>query len=300
MKDEPYFLDDFIDSLLMEEGLSSNTLQAYRRDLTLFLKWVQTHGKQDLMSAADEDLEAYVVYLNSVKHAKPSSVARFVSSAKRFYRYCVQHGRITCDPTLRIGAPVNPRALPDVLSEQQVDALLSAPDVSDVLGLRDKAMFEVMYATGLRVSELVGLQLAHVSLNEGTVITVGKGDKPRLVPLGEEAIHWVQCYLADARGLLVTPGGAPALFLTVRGGAMTRQMFWVLVKRYANIAGIAPRLISPHTIRHAFATHLLNHGADLRVVQMLLGHADISTTQIYTHVAKERLKLLHAQHHPRG
>ncbi|WP_137937785.1 site-specific tyrosine recombinase XerD [Chitinivorax sp. B] len=300
MKGWLILLDEFIDSLLLEEGLSSNTLQAYRRDLSQFENWLLARQVVSLIEANEVDLERYLGYLNRERQAKASSVARFVSSAKRFYRYCMIYGKLTRDPTLRLEAPTNRRHLPKVLTESQVDGLLEAPDVTDTLGLRDKAMLEVMYATGLRVSELVGLQLAHVSLSEGTVATVGKGGKPRLVPLGEEAVFWIQRYLSDARMSLMPLGGSSVLFLTIRGEVMTRQMFWLLVKRYAVAAGIDSSAISPHTIRHAFATHLLNHGADLRVVQMLLGHADISTTQIYTHVARERLKQLHLVHHPRG
>jgi integrase/recombinase XerD len=235
----------------------------------------------------------------SVQKAKPSSTGRNISSLKRLFRYLLRQGKIGIDPTLQIDTPKLPRSLPKSLTEQDVEQLLAAPDVQTPLGLRDRTMFEVLYATGLRVSELVTLHITQVSMDMGVVRVMGKGSKERLVPLGEEALDWLHRYLEDGRGVLLGKQMTDALFVTARGEGMTRQMFWYLIKKHAKQGGLN-KPMSPHTLRHAFATHLLNHGADLRVVQMLLGHADISTTQIYTHVARERLKQLHAQHHPRG
>jgi integrase/recombinase XerD len=235
----------------------------------------------------------------SVQKAKPSSTGRNISSLKRLFRYLLRQGRIATDPTLQIDTPRLPRNLPKSLTESDVEQLLAAPDVQTPLGLRDRTMFEVLYATGLRVSELVTLRISQASMDMGVVRVMGKGSKERLVPLGEEALDWLQRYMADGRGALLGRLQTDALFVTARGGGMTRQMFWYLIKKYARQGGLN-KPMSPHTLRHAFATHLLNHGADLRVVQMLLGHSDISTTQIYTHVARERLKSLHAMHHPRG
>ncbi|MEW9900308.1 site-specific tyrosine recombinase XerD [Chitinivorax sp. PXF-14] len=301
MKDSLDSLDLFCDSLLLSDGLAENTILAYRRDLTSFAIWLaDIHGVGDPLRAEVVHLQDYLAHLFRDKEVKASSAARFVSSAKRFYRFYVMEGRLQIDPSLRLDPPQRVRPLPKSLGEMAVDLLLAAPDLDTPLGLRDKAMLEVIYATGLRVSELTNLKLADVDLNAGVVSAMGKGSKQRMVPLGEEAAHWIERYMRDARGLLTKPGATAALFVTVRGEAMTRQMFWTLVKKYAPMAGISATQISPHTLRHAFATHLLNHGADLRVVQLLLGHADISTTQIYTHVAKERLKRLHAEHHPRG
>jgi integrase/recombinase XerD len=233
------------------------------------------------------------------KKTRATSVARLLSALKRFYRYCLRQGRVKADPTLRIDSPKLPRGLPKSLTEEDVENLLAAPRADKALGLRDKAMLETLYASGLRVSELVALKLGQVSQDMGVVRVIGKGSKERLVPLGEEAIAWIRQYLKEARPELLGGRAADDLFVTARGSAMTRQMFWHLLRRYAAQAGLK-KPISPHTLRHAFATHLLNHGADLRVVQLLLGHSDISTTQIYTHVARERLKQLHAKHHPRG
>ena len=234
------------------------------------------------------------------KTLRATSQARYISTFRRFYRYLLARGRIGADPTLKIAMPVKPSRLPKVLSEAQVESLLAAPPSTTTLGLRDRAMLETLYATGLRVSELVGLKLHEVNFDMGVVRVFGKGSKERLVPLGEEAIDWMRRYLAEARPELLDKRQSDDLFVTARGSAMTRQAFWQLIKRYALLAGMDPARLSPHVLRHAFATHLLNHGADLRVVQLLLGHADISTTQIYTHIARERLKSLHAQHHPRG
>jgi integrase/recombinase XerD len=291
-------LDEFCDALWLEEGLARNTLESYRRDLSQFAAWLERECHLKLLEAGQADLLAYLSHQFAM-HAKATTSSRLLSSLRRFYRYQLRQGRTQSDPTLQIEMPKLPRALPKSLSEADVEALLAAPDITQLLGLRDRAMLETLYATGLRVSELVALPLQGMSLEMGVVRVMGKGSKERLVPLGAEAADWLQRYLVEARpGLL---GGHPcaAVFVTQRGGAMTRQAFWYLVKRYSAHAGLAGDL-SPHTLRHAFATHLLNHGADLRVVQMLLGHSDISTTQIYTYVARERLKRLHAVHHPRG
>jgi integrase/recombinase XerD len=286
----------FGEALWLEDGLSRNTLAAYRRDLSMLAVWLG--GRAGTLCAATEaDLQAYV----AARHAgsRATSGNRRLTVFRRFYRWLLREGRRTDDPTLRIAAARQPPRFPKTLSEAQVEALLDAPDAAEPLGLRDRAMLETMYATGLRVSELVALPGVAVSLVDGVVRVVGKGDKERLVPLGEEARGWIERWLKAGRGALLGARSSDALFVTARGGPMTRQMFWTLVKRHARTAGITAPL-SPHTLRHAFATHLLNHGADLRVVQMLLGHADISTTQIYTHIARERLKTLHARHHPRG
>jgi integrase/recombinase XerD len=245
------------------------------------------------------DIQGFLAYLYTQQKAKATSTSRAISSLKRLFRYLLRQNKIAVDPTLQIATPKLPRSLPKSLTEEDVELLLNAPDVETPLGMRDRTMFEVLYATGLRVSELVGLSVAQVSLDMGVVRVMGKGSKERLVPLGEEALDWLQRYLQEMRPGLMAGRLSGAMFVTHRGEAMTRQMFWFLIKKHAQHGGIHKPL-SPHTLRHAFATHLLNHGADLRVVQMLLGHADISTTQIYTHVARERLKALHSKHHPRG
>jgi integrase/recombinase XerD len=291
-------LDEFLDSLWLEDGLSRNTLDSYRRDLRQFGAWLQARSRRGLLDAQHADLLAYLGHRYQ-QRAKASSTARALSSLKRFYRHALRQGKLGVDPTLNIDAPRLGRRLPKSLTEADVEALLAAPDVDTPLGLRDKAMLEMLYASGLRVSELVSLTAAQLSQEMGVVRILGKGSKERLVPVGEEALDWVRRYGAQARALLLNGRASDALFVTTRAAPMTRQAFWQLIKRYARRAGIGAQ-ISPHTLRHAFATHLLNHGADLRVVQMLLGHADISTTQIYTHVARERLKQLHAKHHPRG
>ena len=291
-------LDEFFDTLWLEDGLSRNTLDSYRRDLVKFSQWQRARGK-DLLQTLHSDLQAYLADLYSVQKAKSSSTGRNLSSLKRLFRYLLRQGKIAVDPTLLIDAPKLPRSLPKTLTEADVERLLGAPDTGTPLGLRDRAMFEVLYATGLRVSELVALTIAQISMDMGVVRVMGKGSKERLVPLGEEALDWLRRYLDDGRGALLSGQISDDLFVTAQGGAMTRQMFWYLIKKHARRTGL-DKPLSPHTLRHAFATHLLNHGADLRVVQLLLGHADISTTQIYTHVARERLKLLHAKHHPRG
>jgi integrase/recombinase XerD len=287
-------LERFLDALWLESGLSRNTLSAYRSDLDVFSVWL----KKSPAAATRDQLQAYLAECVR-RGARPRSTARLLSSLRRFYQYLLREGLIAVDPTALIEAPKLGRPLPKSLTEEQVEKLLQAPDVATELGLRDRAMLETLYATGLRVSELVGLTLQQANLQAGVVKVLGKGDKERLVPLGEEAIEWLQRYLNESRLKLLHGQSTDALFTTTRGAAMTRQAFWHNLKRYTHIAGIETHL-SPHTLRHAFATHLLNHGADLRVVQMLLGHVDLSTTQIYTQVARERLKQLHAQHHPRG
>ncbi len=291
-------LDEFCDALWLEDGLSPNTLESYRRDLRLFDTWLAVERGKRLLQAEHGDLLGYLAHRFQLK-AKPRSAARLLSSLKRLYQYLLREGRISADPTLQIDTPRLPRSLPKTLTERDVESLLAAPEVENPIGLRDRTMLETLYASGLRVSELVGVTLAQVSQDMGVVRIVGKGAKERLVPLGEEALAWIRRYIAESRPQILGGMRADALFVTARGGPMTRQAFWNLIRRYALRAGLAGQ-ISPHTLRHAFATHLLNHGADLRVVQMLLGHADISTTQIYTHVARERLKSLHAKHHPRG
>jgi integrase/recombinase XerD len=291
-------LDEFCDALWLEDGLSRNTLASYRLDLTQFAGWLDKQRGKALLGAGHSDLLAYLAHRVAGK-AKATSTSRLLSSLKRFYQYELRQGRITADPTLNIDSPKLPRGLPKTLTEQDVEKLLAAPDINDPLGVRDRTMLETLYASGLRVSELVTLQVAQVSQDMGVVRIVGKGAKERLVPLGEEALNWLKRYLKQARPQILQQRAADAMFVTSRGGAMTRQSFWHLLKRYSTQAGLT-KPISPHTLRHAFATHLLNHGADLRVVQLLLGHSDISTTQIYTHVARERLKQLHAKHHPRG
>jgi integrase/recombinase XerD len=291
-------IDEFCDALWLEDGLARNTLEAYRSDLSHFAAWLEAQHRKKLIEGDVADIQAYLGHLFR-KKTRASSAARLLSSLKRFYRYCLRQGRIKADPTLRIDSPKLPRGLPKSLTEEDVENLLAAPRAEKALGLRDRAMLETLYASGLRVSELVALKLRQVSQDMGVVRVVGKGSKERLVPLGEEAIAWIRQYLKEARPDLLGGRAADDLFVTARGSAMTRQMFWHLLRRYAAQAGLK-KPISPHTLRHAFATHLLNHGADLRVVQLLLGHSDISTTQIYTHVARERLKQLHAKHHPRG
>ncbi|OGT02509.1 MAG: site-specific tyrosine recombinase XerD [Gallionellales bacterium RBG_16_57_15] len=292
-------LDEFCDNLWLEDGLSRNTLDSYRRDLTKFAAWLEQQRGASILQTTHGDIQGYLAHLFIEQKAKPSSTGRAISSLKRLFRYLLRQGKIATDPTLQIDTPKLPRNLPKSLTEQDVEHLLNAPDTQTPLGLRDRTMLEVLYATGLRVSELVTLRITQVSMDMGVVRVMGKGDKERLVPLGEEALDWLRRYLADGRGVLLEEQISDTLFVTARGGGMTRQMFWYLIRKHAKHGGLNKPL-SPHTLRHAFATHLLNHGADLRVVQMLLGHADISTTQIYTHVARERLKQLHKNHHPRG
>jgi integrase/recombinase XerD len=291
-------LDRFSDGLWLEDGLARNTLDSYRRDLRQFGRWLQVGHGRTLLEGQRADVLAYLAYRFEHK-GKASSAARLLSSLKRFYHFALRESWLHSDPTLNVDAPRQARRLPKTLTEADVEALLAAPDTATPLGLRDRAMLELLYASGLRVSELVSVSVAQLSVDMGVVRTLGKGSKERLVPVGEEALAWIRRYTGQARPALLAGRAAEALFVTGRAQAMSRQAFWNLIKRYALRAGIATS-ISPHTLRHAFATHLLNHGADLRVVQMLLGHADISTTQIYTHVARERLKALHAKHHPRG
>jgi len=295
-------LDEFCDAVWLEDGLAKNTLESYRRDLRLFAEWLEKRGGASLLAATEADLSGYFAWRYSrgaKRRIRSSTQARLHSSLKRFYRFLVRGRRIEIDPTLKLDPPKKPPRFPRTLSEADVEALLAQPDPETQLGLRDRAMLEVLYASGLRVSELTRLKLAEVSLDMGVVRIFGKGSKERLVPLGEEALAWLSRYSKEARPALLKKRPSDFVFVTGRGGPMTRQAFWQLVKRRAASA-IPGKSLSPHTLRHAFATHLLNHGADLRVVQLLLGHADISTTQIYTHVAQERLKALHQKHHPRG
>ena len=278
--------------------MAKTSLASYRSDLMRVAAWAAKHDAGPLIRIGEPALIRFIAEVSS--SLKASSQARYVSTLRRFYRYLLTRNRITSDPTLKVALPAKPTRLPKIVSEKQVEALLTAPPRETLLGQRDRAMLETLYATGLRVSELVGLKLHEVNFDMGVVRIFGKGSKERLVPLGEAAIDEVRNYLNVARNELLNGRQSDDLFITARGAAMTRQAFWQLIKRYAVTAGIDAKRLSPHVLRHAFATHLLNHGADLRVVQMLLGHSDISTTQIYTHVARERLKTLHAQHHPRG
>jgi integrase/recombinase XerD len=291
-------IDAFCDQLWLQDGLAPASLASYRRDVAQFAAWLAARAGS-LPGAQRADLEEYLAEQYR-RRAKATSIARRLSALRRFFGLLLQQGAIAADPTLRVRAPKLPRRLPKNLTEAQVEALLAVPDTDGTLGLRDRAMLETLYATGLRVSELVALKLGQVALDAGVVRVLGKGSKERLVPLGDEAVDWLRRYLAGSRPSLAGHRGSDAVFLTARAGPMTRQAFWTLVKRCAAKAGIPAASLSPHVLRHAFATHLLNHGADLRVVQLLLGHADITTTTIYTHVARERLKRLHAQHHPRG
>jgi integrase/recombinase XerD len=285
-------LDAFCDALWLEDGLSKNTLAAYRRDLEQFARFLKA---TPLEKAGEPDLFAFL----AARRGRASSAARMLSSLKRFYAWCLRERKVKRDPTLKLDSPKRAPRFPKTLSEADVEALLAAPDADTPLGMRDRTMFEVLYAAGLRVSELVGLKVFEVNLDAGVLRIMGKGSKERLVPLGEEAVDWVRRYVKDFRSSLLKKKSSDFLFVTARGSCMTRQAFWQNIKRYGARA-VPNKHFSPHVLRHAFATHLINHGADLRVVQMLLGHADISTTQIYTHVARERMKLLHAKHHPRG
>ena len=290
-------LDEFIDRIWLEEGLARNTLDSYRQDLSHFATWLEKDASKELLQVEQFDIQRYLAFKFPI--SKPRSVSRLIASLRRLYRFALRENRIAVDPTLQIESPKLPRSLPKSLSEDDVVALLNAPNLNDPIGLRDRAMLEILYASGLRVSELVELKVTEVSLSEGVVRVTGKGSKTRLVPMGEVAVDWISRYLSEARPAILEKRLSDSLFVTQRGSSMTRQAFWYLIKRYALLAGIH-KPMSPHVLRHAFATHLLNHGADLRVVQMLLGHSDISTTQIYTHVARERLKSIHQQHHPRG
>ena len=297
LTDSAAAIDRFIDALWIENGLSANTLAAYRRDLTLYAQWLAGAPAAAINATTETHLRDYAV----TRHvgSKASSTNRRLTVFKRYFRWALREHLITTDPTLKLLAAKHTRNIPKVLSEAQVEALLAAPNVSTPLGLRDRTMLELMYASGLRVSELVTLKTVHLGMVDGALRITGKGAKERLVPFGEEARVWLVRYQAEARQDILKKQVSDALFVTARGGPITRQMFWRLIKQHALRGGVLVPL-SPHTLRHAFATHLLNHGADLRAVQMLLGHTDISTTTIYTHVARERLKTLHAVHHPRG
>ena len=291
-------IDRFVDSVWMEAGLARLTLEAYRRDLTLYARWLsQLAPPQVLDMAGTSELATYFAQRHT--QTKATTANRRLTVFKRYYRWALREHRVNADPTLKLVSAKQPLRVPKTLTESQVEALLAAPNTDQPLGLRDRAMLELMYASGLRVSELVELKLHQVSLNDQILRTMGKGSKERLVPFGDVASGWLQSYLATARPDILAGQRTDDLFVTSRGQGMTRVAFWMIVKKHAITAGIVTAL-SPHTLRHAFATHLLNHGADLRAVQLLLGHADISTTTIYTHVARERLKALHAQHHPRG
>jgi len=307
---EQQTIENFIDHLWMENGLSENTLSAYRNDLAGFSLWLEQSGNT-LKVASASVIQDFLAYNYGVQQ-KRRSVARLLSSLRRFYLYLFRENQISEDPTHLLESPKGEQTLPLSLNEQQIEDLLSAPDIDDDLGLRDRAMLEILYATGLRVSELIGLQTSQVSMQQGVIRVIGKGNKERLVPVGEIALDWLVQYYQQSRPQLLRAGSKSArlkspgssqcseIFVTRRGAAMTRQAFWYMIKRYALLAGIATDQLSPHTLRHAFATHLLNHGADLRVVQMLLGHSDISTTQIYTHVADQRLRDMYQNHHPRA
>jgi len=290
-------INTFLDALWLERGLSKNTLEAYRTDLAQFAQWLQ---KQTIILSmvTRENLQAYLSYRYQQKF-HPRSTARFLSCVRRFYRWLLREGRIKADPTLNIESPKIGKPLPKSLSEVEVEQLLAAPNINESIGMRDRAMLEVLYASGLRITELVSLSMTSINLRQGVVRVLGKGNKERLVPLGEEASDWIMQYLQSARSALLNGRVSDIVFISQQGQMMTRQTFWHRIKQYAKLAGIKSP-ISPHTLRHAFATHLLNHGADLRVVQLLLGHSDVSTTTIYTHIAKERLKSLYAVHHPRA
>ena len=292
-------IDQFADSLWLSDGLARNTIESYGRDIAQLDDWVKKQNAGTLLTVEPADLQAFLGHRIDNLHASPRSTARLTSAMKRFFHYLVREKLIASDPSAHLESPKLTRALPQSLSEADVEALLDAPDGNSMLGLRDRAMLETLYASGLRVTELVTLKVAQVSLDMGVVRVMGKGSKERLVPLGETASDVIQRYADSARIEILDGKKSDDMFVTQRGRAMTRQMFWHMIKRYAIKAGVN-KPISPHTLRHAFATHLINHGADLRVVQLLLGHADITTTQIYTHVARERLKQIHAQHHPRG
>jgi len=290
-------IDEFIDHLWLEDGLSKNTLNSYRFDLCNFNNWLINTNTLDLENVTRSDIQQYLSFKFPLSKAR--SISRLLSTLRRFYRFLHREKKITTDPTLQIQKPKIPKSLPKSLSEHDVESLLDAPDINIDIGLRDKAMVELLYACGLRVTELVDIQLTELNLNDGVIRVTGKGDKTRLVPMGEEAMDYIQKYLVSARGGILKNKKSNYLFVTHNGQSMTRQNFWHSIKKYSIIANIQ-HAISPHILRHAFATHLINHGADLRVVQMLLGHSDISTTQIYTHVARERLKTIHKSHHPRG
>jgi integrase/recombinase XerD len=290
-------IDKFLDAIWMERGLSANTLGAYRADLVALRRWLAERDAS-LVYATRSDLLAFIAW-RTEQGAKPRSTARQLSSFRRFFRFLLRENMIKEDPTIKIDMPRIGRSLPQSLTEGEVESLLAAPNVSDPLGHRDRTMLEVLYATGLRVSELINLKQSEINLNQGVLRIVGKGDRERLIPLGEEAQNWIRDFIAGPRSEILLERQTDYLFPTRRGDRMTRQAFWHIIKRYSKQADISSKM-SPHTLRHAFATHLLNNGADLRVVQMLLGHSDLSTTQIYTHVARARMKEMHSEHHPRG
>jgi integrase/recombinase XerD len=297
--DDAALIDAFCDALWLEDGLSRNTLEAYRRDLELIGTWLAAQ-KSAIGRATEADLLGYLAHRYALTpRPRPSTHARLISSLKRFYAYAIRERILVADPTVKLDPPKRTPRFPKTVSEADVEVLLAAPDVTATLGLRDRAMLELLYATGLRVTELVSIKTVQVSQDMGVVRVMGKGSKERLVPMGEIASDWIDSYMKTARAEQLQGNGSEYLFVTARREPMTRQGFWHIIKRYGSMA-IPDKRLSPHTLRHAFATHLINHGADLRVVQMLLGHADISTTQIYTHVARERMKQLHAKHHPRG
>ena len=298
MTDSASDIEQFLDTLWMEKGLADNTLASYRRDLCQFSDWLNNARGISLLAATPADLQAYLGWRLERGYRARSS-ARFLSCVRSFYRYQLREGRLQQDPTLDIEGPRLGRPLPKSLSEAEVSKLLAAPTLDNPIEFRDRTMLELLYACGLRVTELVGLEMGQIGLNQGLVRIIGKGGKERLVPMGEEALNWLRQYLSGPRSDLLAGGPCDYVFVTRRQGPLTRQAFWYRIKHYAERAQIRGNL-SPHTLRHAFATHLLNHGADLRVVQLLLGHSDLSTTQIYTHVARERMKSLHSQHHPRG
>lgn len=290
-------IDQFIDHLWLEDGLSKNTLNSYRFDLSIFVNWLAETKKIELLDVSELEIQEFLAF--KFPTSKSRSISRLLATLRRFFRFLLRENKIKEDPTLKIQTPKIPKSLPKSLSEDEVEGLLEAPDIKTDVGMRDRSMLELLYACGLRVSELVGIQLTEVILSDGVIRVTGKGSKTRLVPMGEEAVDWIKKYLAESRQNILNKQTSKFLFVTNRGGEMTRQAFWYLIKKYALMANIN-KPMSPHILRHAFATHLINHGADLRVVQMLLGHSDISTTQIYTHVARERLKKLHQEHHPRG
>ena len=290
-------IDQFIDHLWLEDGLSKNTLNSYRFDLSIFVSWLAETKKVELLDVSELEIQEFLAF--KFPTSKSRSISRLLATLRRFFRFLLRENKIKEDPTLKIQTPKIPKSLPKSLSEDEVEGLLEAPDIKTDVGMRDRSMLELLYACGLRVSELVGIQLTEVILSDGVIRVTGKGSKTRLVPMGEEAVDWIKKYLVESRQNILNKQTSKFLFVTNRGGEMTRQAFWYLIKKYALTANI-DKPMSPHILRHAFATHLINHGADLRVVQMLLGHSDISTTQIYTHVARERLKKLHQEHHPRG
>ena len=298
LKQSQALLETFCDTLWLEDGLAKNSLTAYRRDLEIFAGWLDAHQQKTLAQVTTVDITSFMAYR---RNDKATTSNRRLTVLRRFYKYALRVNLVTEDPCKSLRAAKQPTRFPSSLSEAQVEALLKSPDIETALGLRDRAMLELLYASGLRVSEIVSLKMIHLGMNEGVIrIVGGKGNKERLVPFGAEAADWIAKYISQARPELLKTKLSDYLFVArYTGDCMSRQAFWQLIKRYALAAGIAAK-ISPHTLRHAFATHLLNHGADLRVVQLLLGHADISTTQIYTHVARERLKTIHSQHHPRG